>query len=426
MKFLKQGLCLALLGAGLAAAPTPWPVRRRGVPSSAATAAPDQGLVQGIRRHCQRDCEVSPRRAATGAGRLRPGRSGGDLLPGVAGDSKAAAAAKADAVPVRLRRCLRCRRGRAPARPDRRRRSRRLDRVVHPVLQGRARLRRAPQGPRRLRRRPHLGQRLRRARHRPVDRPARGRAGPAARRRLGQDPRPASTAETPKDRPRGRRQPGWWCTARSHQGVAGKNLLAYVMEVPTASGARAWSHRRPDRQGAQPLVDDRQRPLPGLYETRTRVSRATNLRWTEGDPFPGTLNADQQNLVSAPGESYWFFAERLRPRLLRRQRRRAEDGQQRPDHHCPNANWNGVTTNYCNGVTSDDVVAHEWGHAYTEYTSGLIYQWQSGALNESYSDIWGETLDLINGRDGRGRGRPRQPSVGRPVLADTRVAVQVV
>ena len=71
---------------------------------------------------------------------------------------------------------------------------------------------------------------------------------------------------------------------------------------------------------------------------------------------------------------------------------------------CPNANWNGVTTNYCNGVTSDDVVAHEWGHAYTEYTSGLIYQWQPGALNESYSDVWGETVDLINGRQDEGEG----------------------
>ena len=72
--------------------------------------------------------------------------------------------------------------------------------------------------------------------------------------------------------------------------------------------------------------------------------------------------------------------------------------------NCPNANWNGVTTNYCNGVTSDDVVAHEWGHAYTEYTSGLIYQWQSGALNESYSDVWGETVDLINGEQDEGEG----------------------
>ena len=54
-----------------------------------------------------------------------------------------------------------------------------------------------------------------------------------------------------------------------------------------------------------------------------------------------------------------------------------------PRIDCPNANWNGVTTNYCDGVTSDDVVAHEWGHAYTEYTSGLIYQWQPGAMNEA-------------------------------------------
>ena len=68
-----------------------------------------------------------------------------------------------------------------------------------------------------------------------------------------------------------------------------------------------------------------------------------------------------------------------------------------PTIACPNANWNGATTNYCNGVTSDDVVAHEWGHAYTEYTHNLIYQWQPGALNESYSDIWGETVDMING-----------------------------
>jgi hypothetical protein len=69
-----------------------------------------------------------------------------------------------------------------------------------------------------------------------------------------------------------------------------------------------------------------------------------------------------------------------------------------PRINCPNANWNGVTTNYCNGVTADDVVAHEWGHAFTQYTHGLIYAYQSGALNESYSDIWGETVDFLNGQ----------------------------
>lgn len=66
---------------------------------------------------------------------------------------------------------------------------------------------------------------------------------------------------------------------------------------------------------------------------------------------------------------------------------------------CPNAYWNGQSTNYCPGFDADDIVAHEWGHAYTQHTHNLIYSYQSGALNESYSDIWGETLDLNNGQD---------------------------
>ena len=38
--------------------------------------------------------------------------------------------------------------------------------------------------------------------------------------------------------------------------------------------------------------------------------------------------------------------------------------------------------------TSFDICAHEMGHAITETTSDLVYQWESGALNESFSDIW--------------------------------------
>ena len=67
---------------------------------------------------------------------------------------------------------------------------------------------------------------------------------------------------------------------------------------------------------------------------------------------------------------------------------------------CPNAYWDGTSTNYCPAFDADDVVSHEWSHAYTEYTHGLVYQYQSGALNESYSDIFGETYDLVNGIEG--------------------------
>jgi hypothetical protein len=39
-----------------------------------------------------------------------------------------------------------------------------------------------------------------------------------------------------------------------------------------------------------------------------------------------------------------------------------------------------------------DVLAHELTHAVTEHTAGLVYQGQSGALNESVSDVFGSCL----------------------------------
>ena len=87
-----------------------------------------------------------------------------------------------------------------------------------------------------------------------------------------------------------------------------------------------------------------------------------------------------------------------------------------PRINCPNANWNGVTTNYCDGVTSDDVVAHEWGHAYTEYTHGLIYQWQSGALNEALLRHLRRDRRPDQRPRGRGRGRHHAPRPVGPVL----------
>ncbi|NJL59420.1 MAG: M4 family metallopeptidase [Desulfobacteraceae bacterium] len=40
-----------------------------------------------------------------------------------------------------------------------------------------------------------------------------------------------------------------------------------------------------------------------------------------------------------------------------------------------------------------DVVAHELTHGITSYTANLVYQDQSGALNEAFSDIFGEAVE---------------------------------
>lgn len=64
---------------------------------------------------------------------------------------------------------------------------------------------------------------------------------------------------------------------------------------------------------------------------------------------------------------------------------------------CPNAFWSGSQMVFCSGTVTDDITAHEIGHGITDFTADLIYQNQSGQLNEAYSDIWGELVDLFNG-----------------------------
>jgi|GEM_PF-5914026 len=46
-------------------------------------------------------------------------------------------------------------------------------------------------------------------------------------------------------------------------------------------------------------------------------------------------------------------------------------------------------------INSSDVVAHEFTHAITQFSAGLIYANESGALNESFSDIFGTTFERI-------------------------------
>ena len=66
---------------------------------------------------------------------------------------------------------------------------------------------------------------------------------------------------------------------------------------------------------------------------------------------------------------------------------------------CPYSNANGGDPMvFGDGYVVDDVVAHEYTHYITSIESQLIYSNNSGAINESFSDIWGEFVDLSNGR----------------------------
>ena len=71
-----------------------------------------------------------------------------------------------------------------------------------------------------------------------------------------------------------------------------------------------------------------------------------------------------------------------------------------PGASCPygNAFWDGAQMAYGEGfAAADDVVGHELSHGFTQFTSNLFYWFQSGAINESMSDVFGEYIDLLNG-----------------------------
>ena len=74
------------------------------------------------------------------------------------------------------------------------------------------------------------------------------------------------------------------------------------------------------------------------------------------------------------------------------------------DANYDNAFWNGSVMTYGDGSTFDiltgmDVVAHEIGHAVCETTANLVYSYESGAMNEGFSDIWGACVEATYKND---------------------------
>ncbi len=192
------------------------------------------------------------------------------------------------------------------------------------------------------------------------------------------------------------------------KGVPGENHLAYRIEV--VNDTRTVREFVFVDAHTGKVLDQ----ITGIFEALDRKVSETslgNIVWEDSVPDPEPIPAgwaggtvqqvtDWQNEIDGAKETYNLMASITAGAWL------SYDGADKtmltvnndPGIACPNANWNGTSANYCSNVTADDIVAHEWGHAYTEYTADLIYQWQTGALNESYSDVWGEVVDFLNGR----------------------------
>ncbi len=92
-----------------------------------------------------------------------------------------------------------------------------------------------------------------------------------------------------------------------------------------------------------------------------------------------------------------------------------------------NAFWNGAWMSYGDGssngnegngifdiLTSLDVCAHEIGHAVVSNTSNLIYQRESGGLNEGFADIWGASVEFRS----KGNGNDMAPNAEVWLIGD--------
>jgi Zn-dependent metalloprotease len=70
------------------------------------------------------------------------------------------------------------------------------------------------------------------------------------------------------------------------------------------------------------------------------------------------------------------------------------------DQNYANAFWDGMRMTYGDGdaqngpFTALDVCGHEITHAVSDYTAGFIYQYESGALSEAFSDIFGTCVEF--------------------------------
>ena len=184
------------------------------------------------------------------------------------------------------------------------------------------------------------------------------------------------------------------------RGVPGANHLAWEIEVSNLSSVRDFVYV--DAHDGQ-ILDS----ISGIHEITRNIYHeklATKI-WSEGDTLPYSglspaRDAEVNELIAATGEIYDLFSNITGGAYLSYN---GVDSVMKSIYEsdaideCPNAFWDGRTTNFCNGLAVDDVIAHEWTHAYTQFTHRLIYQWQPGALNEAYSDIFGETVDLLNG-----------------------------
>ena len=207
--------------------------------------------------------------------------------------------------------------------------------------------------------------------------------------------------------------------AKQH-GVAPSDLRIGSTELVVFNDGAIWGRPGANHLAWQTVVTDdamiRERLFVDAVTSRVleQISEVENITrriyehnggslvWQEGDPLPyegsgAERDPEINNLITVAAQTYYTFINLSGGDFVSWN---GTDGAMRSFYDrdgmdCPNAYFDGSSTSFCVGVATDDVIAHEWTHGYTRSTHNLVYAWQPGALNEAYSDIFGEVVDLL-------------------------------
>ena len=166
------------------------------------------------------------------------------------------------------------------------------------------------------------------------------------------------------------------------------------LDVAVRSARPTTGVRPPGREGAAPVSDQPERTVSTANNTESLPGSVVRR---EGDP--ATHDAATDEAYDGLGATYALY--------LSAYGRRSLDGAGLPlpatvhyGRDYDNAFWDGTRMVFGDGdgelfrrfTISVDVIGHELTHGVTEVTAGLVYSGQSGALNESVSDVFGSLV----------------------------------
>ncbi len=136
------------------------------------------------------------------------------------------------------------------------------------------------------------------------------------------------------------------------------------------------------------------------YDMNEETDNDLAVDFMDEDNFWGNANEEMDEVA---GDVHWGM-EQTYDYFLNDHELDSYDGNGAPiisyvhyDSDWMNATFNGYWARFGDGnnnpLTSIDIVAHELTHGVTWFSAGLMYQDEPGALNESFSDIFGTAVE---------------------------------